>query len=270
MQRIQPDCYKLIRVFFNLCCGFRVKKSTRVCLYFHGTYPQAEVQAIAFLFQRQLATRNGDDSFTCWAQRQAVQKLRCGSDEWSNCCSCQGDILPLHFMFYPCCHSCWSFPMQHESRIVLMKCDENGWVKSAPVLCTSHSSFSGLFIINASTENNLTAVTYLLSQPHIDFAIFPLHFLPAQENKENIFLCVHLLERILFSAVLMEYFKTFPLQLMDLKTAEHWLLCSKAHVHICLSTHLSVFQDRGGVSSILLYKGWQSPQSSKRTLKIQA
>lgn len=40
-------------------------------------------------------------------------------------------------------------------------------------------------------------------------------------------------------------FQNYSPQLMDLKTAEHWLLCIKAHVQVSLSIYLSVLQDQG-------------------------
>ena len=68
-----------------------------------------------------------------------------------------------------------------------MKHEENGWVQSAPLLCTIHSSFSGLFVMAANTENRTTAVMYLWSQASLDLTIFPLRFLPAQKNKTKYF-----------------------------------------------------------------------------------
>lgn len=121
--------------------------------------------------------------------------------------------------------------------------------------CISHSSLTSLFIITANTENRPTAVMYLLSQAGFVLTIFSfsISFLPSR-TKENIFLFVGLFGRgVIFSAVLMEYFKILSHWVMDLKTARHQLHCREAHVQILKFKHAFKCFVGSGLASAAFY-----------------
>lgn len=121
----------------------------------------------------------------------------------------QHDVLSLQLTFDPYCHACWSFLVRCEFSIMLMKSEENCWIKFAPLFCSSHFSFSTSFIITASTENRPTAVTHHSSPAAQVLTAFLLlfSFLP-RKTKEIGFLFFGLLRGMVFSAVLMGYCNT--------------------------------------------------------------
>lgn len=62
-------------------------------------------------------------------------------------------------------------------------------------------------------------------------------------------------------------FQNYSTQLMDLKPADHWLLCIKAHVQVSLSMYLSVLQDQGQSYQHFVVQRITKTQSNKGTWK---
>lgn len=156
----------------------------------------------------------------------------------------QCDVLPLQLMFDPYCHACWSFLVRCEFSITLMKSEENGWIKFAPLFCSSHSSFNKSFVIPASTENRPTAVTHHSSPAVPVLTVFLLVSLPALENKSfsSFLVC---LEECYFLQFSWDILKPSIHWAMDMKTA--YTVCASArHMsrHSGLSMHLIVLQDQ--------------------------